>query len=79
MWALCIEDMACIANPENSQALLPSSEFFDFAFGERLEDFFLVAAKLKGVHGELRWVFSKIEGLVFRVFFSNFHLLKPIP
>jgi hypothetical protein len=42
------------ANPENGQALLPSSEFFDFAFRERLEDFFLAAAKLEGIHGELR-------------------------
>lgn len=59
VWALRIEDVECIANPENSQALLPSSEFFDFAFRDRLEDFFLAAAKLEGVHGELRWVFSK--------------------
>jgi hypothetical protein len=59
VWALRIEDVECVANPEDSQALLPSSEFFDFAFRDRLEDFFLAAAKLKGVHGELRWVFSK--------------------
>ena len=51
--ALCIEDVECVSNPENSQALLPSSEFFDFTFRDRLEDFFLAAAKLKAVHGEL--------------------------
>jgi hypothetical protein len=57
--ALSIEDMECIANPKYCQSLLPSSHFFDFAFGKRLEDFFLAAAKLEGVHGELRWLFSK--------------------
>jgi hypothetical protein len=46
--------MECIANPKYRQSLLPSSQFFDFAFGERLEDFFLAAAKLEGIHGELR-------------------------
>jgi hypothetical protein len=51
--------MECIANPKYCQSLLPSSHFFDFAFGKRLEDFFLAAAKLEGVHGELRWLFSK--------------------
>lgn len=54
VWALRIEDVECVANPENSQALLPSSEFFDFAFRDRLEDFFLATAKLEAVHGELR-------------------------
>jgi hypothetical protein len=56
--ALCIKDVAGFANPEDCQAPLPSSELFYFAFRECLEDFLLAAAKLKGVHGELRCVFS---------------------
>jgi hypothetical protein len=43
--------MEDIANPEYRQSLLPSSEFFDLAFGDGLENFFFAAAKLEGVHG----------------------------
>jgi hypothetical protein len=62
------------------QSLLPGRQFFDFAFGDGLKDFFFAAAKLEGVHG-LKGIGSllKKERLVFRGIFFNFHLLSPIP
>ena len=80
MRTLGIKHMDELPNAQDSQALLARSQFFDFAFGDGLEDFFFAAAKLEGVHG-LKGIGSllKKERLVFRGIFFNFHLLSPIP
>ena len=78
--ALCIEDVECVSNPENSQALLPSSEFFDFTFRGSLGRLLPCCCQIESCSwGAVFGCFLQIEDLVFRVFFSNFHLLKPIP
>jgi hypothetical protein len=72
--------MKDFANPKYRQSLISRCQFFDFAFGDGLEDFFFAAAKLEGVHG-LKGIGSllKKERLVFRGIFFNFHLPSPIP
>jgi hypothetical protein len=72
--------MKDVANPKYRQSLFSRCQFFDFAFGDGLEDFFFAAAKLEGVHG-LKGIGSllKKECLVFRGIFFNFHLPSPIP
>jgi hypothetical protein len=51
MWTLGIKHMEEFPNAQDGKAVLPSSQFFDFAFRDGLEDIFFAAAKLEGMHG----------------------------
>jgi len=80
MWTLGIKHMEELPNAQDGKALLPSSQFFDFAFRDGLEDIFFAADKLEGMHGrKVKGLLLKKESLVFHGIFFNFHFLSPIP
>jgi hypothetical protein len=80
MWTLGIKYMDEFPNTQHGQSFLSGSQFFDFSFGDGLEDVFFATAKLEGMHGRKgKGLLLKKECLVFRLIFFNFHLLLPIP
>ena len=80
MRTLGVKHMDELPNAQDRQALLPCSQFFDFAFGDGLEYVFFAAAKLESMHGRKgKVLLLEKECLVFRGIFFNFHLLSSIP